>query len=1536
MTLELLMLNKMSKMRLLLTLLCSLFIGSAVAQDVIPTKGKEFWVGFMQNYEVEEWQEELNIFITSDQSTVGTIQIPGQGFSQAFSVTANQTTTVTLDNPIAEHFTNQVIENKGIYIETVDTVSVFAINFNGYTADGTKILPTPSLGTEYRISSYQGLSSWGSEFLIVATEDDTEIEIIPSASTLGGDPAGVPFIVEMDAGESYQVKVGNSSEDFMGTVIRGTEANGDCRPFAVFSGSGCTNIYTGCGACDHIYEQNFPVDTWGTDFYVVPFSFATSYTYRVLANEDNTSISVNGGAPFTLNAGEFTEYNDIPDVQCVSADKGISVTQYMEGITCGGAGDPAMCIMNDESQKIDNITFATVNSTVINQHGLNIIMNTADVGTLTLDGVTVPSGDFTPFPDCPSHSYAQITIAEGSHTLDAPNGFTAYVYGTGDAESYAYSVGSFTPAPPLIVDDVLCSSDTINIAVETGLLDVYWYAETNPEDTIAEGPQLTLIPPIVSDIYVAVGNQFQSGCVEEEFFSVEVPDPPTLEMFQADEEVCEFQSTQLGVTVTPNSGAYNYTWTPAIGLDDPNSPNPVATPLETTTYSVLVSTATGCGSNIDSLTIEVIDGNIANFEATSTDLDFCTGEQAEFTIDIQESVFEDNFDPGISWGLWDDIQNGTEDVGCGSATGNALWFNGTGQRSAESIDIDVANGGSVQFSLRIGSTSFPCDNVDVGEDIVLEYSTGGGGGPWTVMQTFFESGYATFTDVSVEIPIGAQTASTRFRWRQLANSGGNEDNWSIDNIYIGATNTDDYVFEWAPAYELSATDIANPIATPLVDTTYYVTMTDQVTGCVYSDSLTVDIGQGFVLEMTPDTALCDVQGIPISATPDIEGDYEWDWVGDDLNNPWIETPTASPTSTTTYNVTVTSVQGCEATGEVTVTVNQLLDLTVATTDDEFCAGESVDLSADVGGVSGLEYAWSPAEGLDDATAQNPVASPTVDVIYEVIVTDPQSGCVLSDEIALEVFDAFTIDAGEDQELCTVAGFQLDATDDTDDLLSWQWTNGNVLDNANVPNPTISTDGTYTFSVTAESPAGCASTDEVTITLLFESFDLGPNLDICAGDVATLDTGYGAEFDHDWSTDETTPTVDVNATGTYSVTVTSPEGCEEIDNIDVIVHDLPVVDLGVDPGLCEGETWDLDAGNAGADFDWSTDQSTQVITVNETDTYSVTVTDEFNCATEVSIDLVFHLNPVLELPDEHTMCEDEMLVLDAANPGSTYDWSTDEVTQTISVNQEGLYTVVVTNEFNCTSQDQTFLFVETYPVVDLGEDSQHCVGEVVTIDAGNPGLNYTWSTDETTQSIDVDNTGTYVVTVDNGYCFTTDDVDLLFNPLPVNNLFEDSLFCFSLPPYQVHLDAGNNGSTYVWSNGSDNQSINVGSEGLYTVQVTTEFGCSLTFDTFIHEVCYGDNLYLPNAFTPNNDGVNDIFQAVGDAVTEFELEVWNRWGEKIWETDDITQYWVGNVNGGEYYAETDVYVYVVRYKYITNVEGEESEWVEKTGHVSLIR
>jgi gliding motility-associated-like protein len=1512
---------------------------SATSQEIVPTKGKEFWVGFLENWAPGGAAEALDLFITSDVNTSGTVTLPQQGWSLDFDVVANQTTTVNIPNGIAESFDNGVVDDKGIFVETADTVSVFAINMEQYTADGTKILPVQSLGTEYLVAAYFGIGTPGAEFMVVATQDGTIVEITPTEDTMSGQLAGDTFTIYLDAGETYMVQTDVAQGDLTGSLVKGTPESGDCRPFAVFGGCYCTNVPEGCGACDHIYDQMFPVNFWGTDYFTVPFNFTTNHTYKVLASVDNTDITIDGALVSTLNAGEYIEYNDVSEPHCVEGSNPISVIQFMEGINCAGEGDPAMLVLNDKTQKIDNVTFSTVESTILNQHSVSLVTPTDDIDQVTLDGVLLDPAIFNQIAACPDHSYAQFEITEGSHTLISPAGFTAYIYGNGFAESYAYSAGSFVSLDQveLLVDSVVCTSDSVFLQTDATLFDIYWYAQSNPDDIIGIGPLLILTPPITPDVYVAVGNLLLSGCESEQLFLVEVPDPPSVTAQTFDTEICQYESVQLSVDVDPPSGVWEYTWTPAAGLDNPNSATPIATPLESIVYEVLVSSPTGCASATSTVAITVLEGNLSGVEAETDDDLLCAGESAGLSVTVDEVVWEDNFDPGVSWGVWCEVLNGTQSTDCGSVTGNALYFNGAGQRSTTTEAIDVSTGGVVSFTIKFGTGAFPCDDSQPGESVVLEYSTTGCDGPFTQIQILAENGFPVFETVTLAVPAGAQTAATHFRWRQMANSGDMQDNWALDDVYITSQSGTVYDYLWTPNDGLDDDESQFPEATPDEDITYYVELTDVFNGCSYIDSVAIQVGQPFTLEITQDTTLCDVQGIELEVVPDEIGEYSYLWSPNDgtLSSLFSDSPTASPVATTTYDVTVTSEEGCEESADVTIVVNQLLDLSVTTSNNDFCQGEAASLEAVLAGnPSDMSFVWSPSDFLTDPFSSNPTATPIETTLYEVVVTDTLSGCSLSDEIEITVFSAFSIESIADDVVCSALGIQLTTTTTAQGQLIWNWEPAANVDNPAVASPNIILDETAEFIVTATDFGGCQQVDTVQIDVIFETFDLGNNVDICIGETVTLESGFGAGYAFEWSTNEITPTINVNQSGTYSLIVTAPEGCEVEDEVDVTVHDLPEVDLGPNQSLCEGDEFEIESGVNNADYEWSTDETTESIVVDQTGEYSVEVTDQWDCVNSDDVYVAFNVNPVINLPDSVGICEDEVVVLDAENLGSQYVWSNDQDSQVITVNQSGTYTVTVTNIWDCSSQDETVIDVYTYPPVNLGDDVSMCYGEFVVFDASSPQFNVNWSTGENSQTITVSSSGAYEVTVDNDYCYSTDLVNVVVNPLPLDQLGPDTVVCFTEVSEHT-LDAGNPGALFYWGDSQATQYIDVTEPGYYTVLITTPFGCEDAFAIEVEELCPGQ-LYIPNSFSPNDDGINDAFFAYGMNIIEFRMEIWNRWGEVIHVSEDLNIPWDGSVDGGDYYVENEVYVYVITYKYLLDLDGTPSDVEQVKGHVTVVR
>lgn len=432
-----------------------LFYCSSRVFAQLSTEGKDFWMGFMQNI-IEGGNPQMQLFITSKKNTSGQIQIPLGGVAPIpFNVTANQTTLITLPYT-PTHTIGSGYSNTGVHIISNDTISVFAINNKTNSTDATVVLPTKALGIKpkYIIASYEGNVGL-SEYLIVGMEDNTPIEIINSNGSVES--------INLNAGQTYQVQ---SATDLSGTIIEGTDP---CKTFAVFAGVVCVQIPTGEPRCDHIYDQMFPIGTWDKEYIITPFGAGRDaaneslgqvggYILKLFRNDNTTTATINGST-VNWNGSNIVQIavNDYTP-RCITASAPISVVQFMKSQNVNGLtkyitdeagtpnslakGDPSMLVLNPNSQTVSSAIFNTVSTPNLSDHFVNVIIKTADKGTLKLDGVTVANNKFLNLPSCNTYTYAILQITNGSHKLECPNGLIAYCYGVGERESYAYSAGA--------------------------------------------------------------------------------------------------------------------------------------------------------------------------------------------------------------------------------------------------------------------------------------------------------------------------------------------------------------------------------------------------------------------------------------------------------------------------------------------------------------------------------------------------------------------------------------------------------------------------------------------------------------------------------------------------------------------------------------------------------------------------------------------------------------------------------------------------------------------------------------------------------------------------------------------------------------------------------------------------------------------------------------------------------------------------------------------------------------------------------------
>lgn len=506
--------------------------------------------------------------------------------------------------------------------------------------------------------------------------------------------------------------------------------------------------------------------------------------------------------------------------------------------------------------------------------------------------------------------------------------------------------------------------------------------------------------------------------------------------------------------------------------------------------------------------------------------------------------------------------------------------------------------------------------------------------------------------------------------------------------------------------------------------------------------------------------------------------------------------------------------------------------------------------------------------------------------FDYIATSSNGVCTTSDTVRVNVIGAPVVSLGGPNGLiCGSTPRVLDAGNPGCTYV-WSFNNAQV---ATTRTYSASTAGKYKVVVT--NPAGITASDSINLTTA-PAFTLTlPDRTLCAGGTITLDAG--AHSGYLWSTGATTQTIQVSQTGQYSVTVVTTTGCTASDTFQVTPTTPPSFTLGADQVICEGSSLSLSAGNTGATYLWSTGATTQNINVTAAGSYNVTVTTTSGCVLMDTIVITSKPAPTKNLGADVSTCPGTSVTLDAGNPGSTYLWSTQATTQTISVTTAGTYHVTVTGVNGCVTRDTIVVSLKNAPTVALGADLNICTSDTVTLDAGNTGSTYLWSTGATTRTIRVSNAGTYSVTVTgtNG-CTGTDAVIVTNKPEPVSTY---SIVVANGQSVQF-LANGTGGLQYAWNFGDPTSPANTSqlvspthvftTPGDYNVTLTVtnvSTGCKSTTVTLVKVTGVGNDFAevfklgaAPNPFVGNTL----ISYTLPENANNVEIEVYDMIGRKV--------------------------------------------------------
>lgn len=430
-------------------------------------------------------------------------------------------------------------------------------------------------------------------------------------------------------------------------------------------------------------------------------------------------------------------------------------------------------------------------------------------------------------------------------------------------------------------------------------------------------------------------------------------------------------------------------------------------------------------------------------------------------------------------------------------------------------------------------------------------------------------------------------------------------------------------------------------------------------------------------------------------------------------------------------------------------------------------------------------------------------------------------------------------------------------------------------------------------------------------------------------------------------------------GTYEVTMQAIDnGC---DDDEVIVQEITIYDQVVaaldndDQEGCAPFEADFSNNSAGVTFTWDfgdgsplENGSDPTHIYNTPGEYEVTliVTGNANCpgadttyATVTVVPAPF-INPLMDV-QQIGQCELTTVSATNISEGDDIDilWdfgdgeqSTEDVVEHI-YDVPGTYVITLTiSEDICDQEMSITEEVEVIEALDLGlsPDASICYyddGATLTADEFPWPTTYEWSTGETTQSIYVTEPGVYTVTATSNNCEGQDAITV---SLVAEQYDQFEMWACEGTTTYVAVPGGGS-YDYAWCTGEAAEGIFADQPGDYCYTFVDDFGCLQEGNIHLFHIDHEANLYIPNAFTPNNDGVNDVFQPVGTEVRDYEISVWNRWGDLVWQTNDQFEPWIGNYQGGDHFVQDGMYTYKVIYNGQCNAEK-----IVKVGYVVVLR
>lgn len=707
-----------------------------------------------------------------------------------------------------------------------------------------------------------------------------------------------------------------------------------------------------------------------------------------------------------------------------------------------------------------------------------------------------------------------------------------------------------------------------------------------------------------------------------------------------------------------------------------------------------------------------------------------------------------------------------------------------------------------------------------------------------------------------------------------------------------------------------------------------------------------------------DTVMCGGNPLTLSASTLLGSTpYTYSWnPGNYSANP----VTVNPVVSTLYTVTVTDRWGCFDDDTVNVTINGGGVQSFTIYPNPVCINRTTAVTYTGTGAAGANYTW----GFDGGTVVSGSGQGPYQVMWttggtkNVTLDVNDNGCI-SPQVSQQVTinNNPVADAGPDVTVCSGGIVQLGTASTAG--YTYQWFPPNNLNNDTISNPIFSASNLTANPVTipiavAVTQFACYNTDTVNVTVnppAATTITPSGNIPVCSGGTITLnpDSVYVTYI---WSDSSTANSLTVTQPGSYFMAAIAANGCQYISNTINVTYNPPAsssISASGPTDFCQGGAVTLTSDSVYNSYLWSTAATANNITVSSSGAYSMSGIDAAGCnyASNV-INVTVNPLPVLSLGSSTDVScfglSDGTITASTSSgtPAYNYVWATTppQFTATATGLAAGSYTVVVADSKNC-GDTATYAITEPQQLVLNGAVTDvSCFyaidgAVVLTLTGGSTPYNYSWSNGNSGANLQNVAGGNYDVTVSDANSCSVTSTFVVNGPAPitVQSLEFDSIKFGT--EVSLNLDVQPAGSyTYQWNPGNYLSCTDCASPSFYAtrsmnynVTVTDANGCSITTAVSVN-VLADKPVFIPNAFTPNGDGANDLWSVYATGTAYYNMQVFNRWGEMVYQSFNINAGWDGRYKGKE--ADPGVYVYVLQLTFL------DSETKKYTGSFTLMK